>query len=163
MPRSSTRGVRSSSCMPVLIHQPSRRDATLPVRIRSVVSALLIRASAPGNSLAGAALLLCALAALVTWPQAWHLEARVVAHDDPLLSMWRLEWLAHALRTEPGHLFDGNIFYPHPRTLAYSDATLLEGLVAAPWLWAHVNPVLVYNLLLFGGIVSSGLGMFLLV
>src|SRR5207302_1060757 len=61
------------------------------------------------------------------------------------------------------HLFDGNIFYPHARTLAYSDATLLQGALAAPWLLARVNPVLVYNLLLLLGIVSSGLGMFVLV
>jgi len=133
------------------------------ILIRTAVTALLARASVLRNSMAGAALLLSALAVVLTWPQAWHLGTRVIAHDDPLLSMWRLEWLAHALRTDPAHLFDGNIFSPHPRTLAYSDATLLEGLIAAPWLWAHVNPVLVYNLLLFGGIVSSGLGMFLLV
>ena len=37
-----------------------------------------------------------------------------------------------------------------------------EAFVAAPWLWARVNPVLVYNVLLLGGIVSSGLGMFVL-
>src|SRR5262249_23560828 len=35
--------------------------------------------------------------------------------------------------------------------------------LAAPWLWAQANPVLVYNVLLYIGIVSSGLGMFVLV
>jgi hypothetical protein len=59
-------------------------------------------------------------------------------------------------------LFDANIFHPHLRTLAYSDAMLLEALLAAPWLWADVNPVLVYNVLLLAGIVLSGLGMFVL-
>jgi hypothetical protein len=115
------------------------------------------------NSVPGAALLLCALVLLVTWPQARYLDTKIVAHDDPLLSIWRIEWFAHALLTDPTHLFDGNIFFPHVRTLAYTDATFLEGLLAAPWLWAHVSPVLVYNLLLFGGMVASGLGMFLLV
>jgi len=149
--------------MTVSIRQPSQEPATPAVRIRTAVTALMTKTSVLGNSMAGAALLLSALAVMLTWPQAWYLGTRVVAHDDPLLSIWSLEWLAHALRTAPAHLFDGNIFYPHTRTLAYSDARLLEGLIAAPWLWAHVNPVLVYNLLLFGGIVSSGLGMFLLV
>ena len=60
-------------------------------------------------------------------------------------------------------LFDANIFHPHPRTLAYSDATLLQGIVAAPWLFANLNPVLVYNVLLLAGIASSGVGMFVLV
>ena len=61
------------------------------------------------------------------------------------------------------HLFDANIFYPHLRTLAYSDAMLFEGIVAAPFLWAGMNPVVVYNLMFFAGIVSSGAGMFVLV
>jgi hypothetical protein len=92
-----------------------------------------------------------------------HLGTRVSPHNDPLLSMWRLSWIAHALTDNPRHLFDGNIFYPNTGTLAYSDATLLEGLLAAPWLAARVNPILVYNVLLLAGIVSSGLGMFVLV
>jgi hypothetical protein len=115
------------------------------------------------NTLLGAAAALLVLTVIVTWPQALHLGSAVPDHDDPFLSMWRLSWIAHALPRDPGRLFDGNIFYPHLRTLAYSDATLLQGLIAAPWLWAHVNPVLVYNLLLLTGIVSSGLGMFVLV
>jgi hypothetical protein len=115
------------------------------------------------DSVIGATALLIALTVVVTWPQAFHMRTQVVAHEDTLLSMWRLGWIAHALKADPAHLFDGNIFYPNVHTLAYSDATLLEGVVAAPWLWAHANPVLVYNLLLLGGIVSSGVGMFVLV
>jgi hypothetical protein len=107
--------------------------------------------------------LLVALTVMLTWPQALHLGTRVAAHDDPLFSIWRLAWVAHVLPTAPQHLFDANIFHPHLRTLAYSDAMLIEALLAAPWLWAGVNPILVYNVLLLVGIVSSGLGMFLLV
>lgn len=106
--------------------------------------------------------LLVALTVLLTWPQALHLGTKVAAHDDPFFSIWRLAWVAHALPSAQQHLFDANIFHPHVRTLAYSDAMLLEAVLAAPWLWAHVNPVLVYNLLLLAGIVSSGLGMFVL-
>ena len=110
-----------------------------------------------------AALLLTALTVMLTWPQALHLGSYVSPYPDPRLSIWRLSWLAHALKGGGSHLFDGNIFYPNPGTFAYSDATFLEGLVAAPWLWAHVNPVAVYNVLLLAGIVSSGIGMFVLV
>ena len=99
---------------------------------------------------------------MLTWPQALHLGSQTALHDDPLFSIWRLSWVAHALPSDAAHLFDANIFHPHLRTLAYSDAMLFEASLAAPWLWAHVNPVLVYNLLLLGGIVSSGLGMFVL-
>jgi hypothetical protein len=112
--------------------------------------------------LLSASALLVALTVLLTWPQALHLGTRVAAHDDALFSIWRLAWVAHELPTDPRHLFDANIFFPHAGTLAYSDALLFEALVAAPWLWAQVNPVLVYNVLLLGGIVSSGIGMFVL-
>src|SRR5262245_48446829 len=100
---------------------------------------------------------------MVTWPQALHLASAVPDHNDPFLSIWRLSWIAHVLPGDADRLFDGNIFHPHARTLAYSDATLLQGLIATPWLWAHVNQVLVYNLLLLTGIISSGMGMFVLV
>lgn len=115
------------------------------------------------NRLAGATLGLIGLTVILTWPQVLHLGGAIPDHDDPFFSMWRLAWIAHALPQDPAHLFNANIFYPHARTLAYSDAMLLQGLLAAPWLWAHVNLLLVYNLLLLAGIVSSGVGMFLLV
>jgi hypothetical protein len=115
------------------------------------------------HPLPGVLALLIALTVMLTWPQALHLGTQVSPHNDPLLSIWRLAWVAHALTGNVRHLFDGNIFYPNTGTLAYSDATLLEGLLATPWLAAHVNPILVYNVLLLAGIVSSGVGMFVLV
>jgi len=110
----------------------------------------------------GASMTLVALTVLVTWPQALHLAARIGAHDDPQFSIWRLAWIAHALRSDPWHLFDANTFFPAKNTLAFSDAMLLEGLLAAPFIWAGVPPVLVYNLLLFAGFVVSGIAMFVL-
>jgi hypothetical protein len=107
--------------------------------------------------------LLTVLTVIITWPVALHIGTRVPGHDDPLFSIWRLAWVAHALPHDPRHLFDANIFYPHLRTLAYSDAMLLEGIVAAPLLWMGTNRVLVYNLMFLTGIVSSGAGMFVLV
>ena len=77
--------------------------------------------------------------------------------------MWRLRWFAHALITPSARLFDANIFHPEPRTLALSDAMIVEGAVAAPMLWAGMNPVLVHNLLLLGAIAMSGAAMFALV
>ena len=112
-------------------------------------------------SVLGAAAFACALAFVVTWPQVIH-PTMVADHFDPYFSVWRLGHVAHALTRWPMNLFDGNIFYPARNTLAYSDATLLQGLMAAPLLWAHVSPSLVYNLLLLAGVVGSGVGMFVL-
>jgi hypothetical protein len=108
---------------------------------------------------AGVALLFVALTAAMTWPQAARLSTHVYDSDDPLLSIWRISWIAHILPTSPGDLLNGNIFYPEKRTLAYTDSVLLEGLAGAPLIWAGVSPVTTYNLLLLLSIALSGWSM----
>ena len=103
------------------------------------------------------------LVAAMTWPQALYLSTHAPQHQDIYFNMWRLGWFAHALATSPSRLFDANIFYPEPRTLALSDAMIVEGLAAAPWLWAGASPVLVHNLMLLGAIALSGASMYALV
>jgi hypothetical protein len=98
----------------------------------------------------------------MTWPQAAQLATHARDHHDVYFNMWRLAWVAHALTTSPERLFDGNIFYPEPRALTYSDAMIVEGLIATPLLATGVPPVLVHNLLLLGAIISSAAGMFVL-
>jgi hypothetical protein len=81
---------------------------------------------------------------------------------DPLFSAWRLGWFAHELPRAPGHLFDANIYHPALRTLAYSDATLVEAVLVAPAIWLGTPLVIAYNALLVGSFVAAGLGMFAL-
>jgi hypothetical protein len=114
------------------------------------------------HPLIAATLVLVALVAWLTWPQCRHLTDEFAWHNDPHFSTWRLAWIAHALQTNPRHLFDGNIFYPAERTLAYSDATFLQGALAAPFFWAGVPPVAIYNVMLLAGFVGSGVAMFVL-
>src|SRR5690242_5487113 len=75
-------------------------------------------------------LLLIAQTAFFTWPMAQGLSSLIVWHIDPPFSVWRLAWVAHQLFVDPANLFNANIFYPEPRTLAYSDAMLLPGMIA---------------------------------
>lgn len=110
------------------------------------------------NSL-GIAALFVALTVAMTWPQARHLGSWIYDNDDPLLSIWRLSWIAHILPTSPANLFNGNIFYPEPRTLAYTDSVLLQGVTAAPLIWAGLSNVAVYNLVLLLSIALSGWAM----
>ena len=110
-----------------------------------------------------AAVILAVLTVVLTWPQAGWPGTRVADHRDAFFSMWRLAWVAHALETSPRHLYDSNIYYPEPNTFTLSDATLLQGIIAAPFLWLGVSPAWIYNLLLLGGITVSGLAMFVLV
>lgn len=102
------------------------------------------------------------LTAFMTWPQALLVKTHAFDHQDVFFNLWRLRWVAHALSTSPRDLFNANIFHPEAGVLAYSDAMLVEGLLAAPLLWAGVPPVLVHNLLLLGAIVASAVAMFVL-
>jgi hypothetical protein len=107
----------------------------------------------------GVALLFIALTIAMTWPQAARLSTGVYDSDDPLLSIWRISWIAHILPRSPADLLNGNIFHPEPRTLAYTDSVLLEGLAGAPLIWSGVSKVTTYNLLLLLSIVLSGWAM----
>ena len=109
----------------------------------------------------GVVSLFVALTVALTWPQAAHLRTHVPPFDDSLLSIWRISWIAHAL-TSVAPLVNANIFHPEVRTLAYTDAVLLQGLIAAPFIHGGASPVMVYNLLILGSIALSGAAMCLL-
>ena len=98
----------------------------------------------------------------MTWPSVLHLATHSIEHHDIFFNLWRMEWVRHALLTSPASLFDGNQFYPERGVLAYSDAMLVESIIALPLLSAGLPPMLVHNLLLLGAIAASGVGMFVL-
>jgi hypothetical protein len=97
---------------------------------------------------------------LHTWPlaSAPGLWARV-DNADTALNAWAIAWVGMALVTQPLGLFDANIFYPEPRTLAFSEVMLPQAVLGAPLTWAGWDPVLVYNLLVLAGMTLSGWAM----
>ena len=108
------------------------------------------------------AVLFAALTVVMTWPQAARLATSAAGHQDVFFNMWRFAWVAHAMAAAPLHVLDGNIFYPEPRALTFSDAMLVEASIAAPLLWVGIPQVLVHNLLLLAGIVLSAAGIAML-
>jgi hypothetical protein len=97
----------------------------------------------------------------LVWVLPHVLHPRMVPDaGDPLFSAWRIARLAHQLVTDPRHLFDGNIFYPLPLTLTYSDSTILEGLLGTPFVLAGVDPLLVANALTLLAFPACGLAFF---
>jgi hypothetical protein len=105
-----------------------------------------------------AALAVYALLAVVhTWPLATD-PAHLSRNDsgDALLNAWAIAWVAHQLPRDPVHLFDANIFYPERLTLGYSEAMLVQGVLATPILAAGGSPVLAFNLLLIAGMALTG-------
>ena len=76
---------------------------------------------------------------------------------DTALNTWILAWDAHAMLHKPLELFNANIFFPHERTLAFSENMLASAIPVAPLNWLGM-PVLAYNVVLFSSFVLSGVG-----
>jgi hypothetical protein len=97
------------------------------------------------------------LTCLHTWPlitDPAHLSR--TDNGDALLNMWAIGWVAHQLPRHPSRLFDANIFYPEPLTLAYSEAMIVQGVLAMPVFAAGGSPVLAFNLVLLAGFALTG-------
>src|SRR5262245_30896808 len=95
----------------------------------------------------------CLLLAIIhTWPLATA-PGTLSRNDnaDAQLNAWAMAWIAHQLPRAPAHLFDGNIFYPERRTLAFSEPLIVPALMGAPLRWAGGSPVLVHNIILILG------------
>jgi hypothetical protein len=109
----------------------------------------------------------------------WPLPARCLDHfidtvaqggghgwagiTDMHMSAWALAWDVHALTTSPSRLFDANIFFPAPYSLAYSEHFLGHLPVALPVYLATRNPVLAFNVTLLACWLGSALAMYALV
>lgn len=96
------------------------------------------------------------LAIAQTWPMATSPSHLSRVEGDGALNVWAVSWVGHALTHDPSELFNGNIFYPEKRTLAFSEAMLVQGAIAAPVISFGGSPVLAYNLSLFTGLVLTG-------
>jgi len=81
---------------------------------------------------------------------------------DTRLFLWTISWDTHALLTQPLSIFDANIFFPEPRTLAYSEHLIGSAVLGAPALVATGNPVLALNVIVLLSCVLSGLGAYIL-
>jgi hypothetical protein len=108
--------------------------------------------------------LFAALAVVHTWPLAAGLTSwSRLDNADTALNAWILAWVAHQLPIDPIHLFDANIFYPEPRTLAFSEHMVVQGVLGLPLFALGWSAVTIYNVLLLAGFTLSGLAMAILV
>ncbi len=75
-----------------------------------------------------AALAGVALAVLTSWPLVLHMPSRIAPDlGDPVRTAWQVAYVGHGMLHNPLHLFDANVFYPHPLSLAFSDSLLGYG------------------------------------
>jgi hypothetical protein len=97
------------------------------------------------------------LAAAMTWPMAGKFDrAARLNFGDGEWSVWNVNWVAHALTTNPASLFQANIFHPDRDTLAYSEANVVTGALGAPFhLATGGNPYATHNGAILTGLVLS--------
>jgi hypothetical protein len=109
----------------------------------------------------------------------WILRPWFLAHDrlphselplygtmedaDLYLNVWILAWTAHAALTDPGAMFDGNIYHPARNTIAGSENMLAHLPVTVPTLAATGNAVSVLKAMCLESFVLAGVAMFLFV
>lgn len=104
--------------------------------------------------------LFAVLSAAHTWPLASALSTLSrMDNADTALNAWILSWVAHQLPLAPLRLFDANIFYPEPRTLAFSEHMVVQGVMSAPFFALGWSAVTVYNVMLLLGFTLSGWAM----
>lgn len=109
------------------------------------------------------ALLFSALTVAMAAPWSLHPASRVLLDaPDTHLFLWTFGWDAHAFVTNPLGIFDANIYYPLPNTLAYSENLIGSALVAAPIIWLTGDYVLAMNLVALSSCLLCGLGTYLL-
>ena len=104
-----------------------------------------------------------ALTAVLTYPLAFQFD-RIgrVNTDDGRWSIWVVSWVAHALTTDPAGVYQANIFYPQRNALAFSEANLVEGAIAAPVWAATKNPYATHNFAAFVSFVIAFVGAYYL-
>ncbi len=100
---------------------------------------------------------------ILLWPLVFHIRSAIAdTLGDPLLNAWTLRWVQHALVTQPGHLYDGNMFAPNLRSLAFSELLLPQAIMAWPvWLVSH-DALLASNVTLLATYPLCGIAMYAL-
>ncbi len=118
------------------------------------------------RSAAAAALALLAFSGLLALhlrPLPLHPATGTSDVGDALLVSWIIDWVQSHIFAAPGLLYQGNIFYPHPNTLTFSETLIPLALASFPVRWLSRNPLLVYNVLFFLAYVLTGWLTYLLV
>jgi len=105
------------------VRGPAREDERAVGRSRWIASPRLSVREIAWAIVAGVA-----LAVLTSWPLVLHMSTRIAPDlGDPVRTAWQVAYVGHAMLHDPLHLFDANVFYPHPLSLAFSDSLLGYG------------------------------------
>jgi hypothetical protein len=139
------------------------RSAPAPVQRRAPAATSRLvgwrRAALEAATLAG----WIGLALIMTYPLVTQLGSAFPDKLDSYLNSWILAWDHYQLWRSPLHLFDTNILYPYPKTLAQSEHLLGLYPLTGPLLAIGLSPAVVHNLAIVLAFALCGYGMWLLV
>ncbi len=98
-----------------------------------------------------------------TLPLAQH-PTRTLPSDllDTVLTTWIISWDASRLPHALQGVWNPPIYFPYPRTLAFSENLFGVAFPVAPVYWITGNPVLTYNVAFLFAFTLAGIGMYLL-
>jgi len=100
------------------------------------------------------------LTVAMTWPWAARIRDACSDPGDPYLIAWTFWWDFHGTLTQPLHLFDAPIFYPHRDTFAYSENAWGIALPLFPLFALGVTPLVACGIATLLGFALSGFGTF---
>lgn len=103
-----------------------------------------------------------AFTAAAAWPLSAFPSRLGTLLDDTYSHVWGLAWVVRQAVRDPLHLFDSNMYWPHPQSLAYGESLLAQALVAAPVRLLGGGPFLAHNVVMLLTFPLAGLGAFLL-
>lgn len=99
----------------------------------------------------------------ITYPLIFHLGDFATGLGDELLIAWIMNWNIHALLNNPLHLFEADIFYPFPHSLAFSDLHIVSSVIAFIPTMIIGEPIVANNVTIFSSVFLVGFFTFLLV
>lgn len=103
------------------------------------------------------------LTLFMTYPLILNMGSGIKDIGDPLLSSWIMAWNVKKITSlDIQNIFNGNIFYPHKKTIAYSEFLLTQSLISLPVLLASKNPIFAQNFVVLFSFFTSGLCMYFL-
>ena len=114
-----------------------------------------------------AGILFFVLTVAMTWPLITRLSTHVTpgqqsAMTVPYFNLWTLAWNHHWFSGGVPNYWDANIFFPHQRTLAFSEPQFVTSMVTYPVVLLGSDTVLAYNIALLGFFCGAGMSAYAL-
>lgn len=112
-------------------------------------------------------LLFCVLTIGMTWPLILRLNTHVTPGQQPVmtvpyLNLWTLAWNHRWIQGESDNYWDANLFYPHQKTLAYSEPQFGTSLLTFSIVLFGGSTVLAYNVALLIFFFGAGMTVYAL-